>query len=381
MSKKFNEWELDNYENLQEVSNPEFDVGKISPEGKKLAAKAASDESMKEASKGFLGKAFTALGVARLMAKTTGVVLNKGKNVVDVCGAYAIKKKEDKGIIAELKFIVSNGKDSDTDFDDTKFSVRYDVDDGKWHATCLDNRKMKFPEEDVVKKVLATEEGKKFKAFCLKRWRSIFRPEDSKKAIIPFILKNFSSLGLKADDSTKQLAATIAKLDGKFKTIEKSFADNANESQIDEASANGESVDISKDIDSNDELKKDGKLKKIVTAVWNVLKKPLKSFAGTKSGDLIDELLLGQFKDAIIKVYKDKKLDGLSDEDAAKELEALQKDTSFKNGVEKSDLDSRKDDNTSTEIDTSKTSFYAAWHSKDKDSNVGKILSDIVADI
>lgn len=381
ISKKFNEWELDNYEQLQELSEDSgFDVGKIPPEGKKIAAKASTDQSMKEASKGFLGKAFSALGIARVAAKTTGIILNNGKAVVDILGAYAIKRKEDKGIIAELKFILSNGKDSDTNFDDTKFSVRYDINDGKWHATCLDNRKLKFPEEEVIKKVLSTKEGKKFKSFCLNRWKSIFRPKDKKAAILTFILKNFESIGLKADNNTKELTDTLSKFDEKFGDIEKSFSSKTNESQLNEADDNG-SVDISTEIDNNEELKQDSKLAKTVKAIWSVLKKPLKSFAGNKAGDLIDEILLGQFKDAIIKVYKDNKLDKLSDKDTNKELEELQKDSNFKNGEEKSQLDSRKDDNTNAKIDPFSESFYAMWYSKDEENNVGKIINDIVVDI
>ena len=52
-------------------------------------------------------------------------------------------------------------------------------------------------------------------------------------------------------------------------------------------------VDISKELESNEELKKDSKLKKAAMAVWSVLEKPLKTFAVNKAGDLIDEILLG----------------------------------------------------------------------------------------
>ena len=52
-------------------------------------------------------------------------------------------------------------------------------------------------------------------------------------------------------------------------------------------------VDISKELESNEELKKDSKLKKAAMAVWRVIEKPLKTFTVNKAGDLIDELLLG----------------------------------------------------------------------------------------
>ena len=53
-----------------------------------------------------LDKMFTAIGIARLAAKTTGIILNNGKSVVDALGAYAIKSKEDKNVIAQLNFIL-----------------------------------------------------------------------------------------------------------------------------------------------------------------------------------------------------------------------------------------------------------------------------------
>jgi hypothetical protein len=75
-------------------------------EGTKAAAKQlASDENVKEATgslkdKVGLGAAFTALGWARLAAKSTAIILNNGKAVVDALGATAMKFKEDNGVIA-----------------------------------------------------------------------------------------------------------------------------------------------------------------------------------------------------------------------------------------------------------------------------------------
>ena len=65
----------------------------------------ANDEEVKKAAGGWkeklgLDKAFTALGWARLAAKTTGIVLNNGKAIVDALGAAAVKFKEDANVIA-----------------------------------------------------------------------------------------------------------------------------------------------------------------------------------------------------------------------------------------------------------------------------------------
>lgn len=189
---------------------------------------AANSEEMQKAAGGWkqalgLDKMFTALGIARLAAKTTGIILNNGKGVVDALGAYAIKNKEDKNVIAQMNFILQNGKDSKSKFDDTKFSVRYDVGDNKWHATCLDNRKMKFPEEEVINKALDSEEGKKFKKYCLDKWKSILRPKDERRNVISYILQNFDKLGLDANKETKDFIGTIKKMNDNFDKIEQKF--------------------------------------------------------------------------------------------------------------------------------------------------------------
>ena len=108
-----------------------------------------------------------------------------------------------------MNFLVTNGDNSDAKFEDTKFSVRFSVDDFKWHATCLDDRKMKFPEDEVIKKALESDEGKKFKATCLKKFTSIFEPEDPTRKIIPYIMKKYEDLGLKANGESKKMIETI----------------------------------------------------------------------------------------------------------------------------------------------------------------------------
>lgn len=147
--------------------------------------------------------------------------------------------------------------------------------------------------------------------------------------------------------------------------------------------ASEETIDVNLDelIDKDPELQKDNKLVKAAKAIWNTLKKPLKSFAANKAGDLIDEVLLGQFKDSMMDIYKKEKLDGLDEDGLKTEFEELSKDSSFKQGTEKSKLDSRKDDNTSTDIDDKSLKYEAIWFSKEKDTNIAKILSELVADI
>ena len=140
-------------------------------------------------------------------------------------------------------------------------------------------------------------------------------------------------------------------------------------------------IDLASEIEDNPELKKDSKLKKAVSTVWKAASGIFKKTVGTKVGDLIDEMLLGQFKDALLEIYKKEKLDSLDEDGLKAELEELQKDSSFKQGTEKTALSSRKDDNESTDVDEKSCKYQAIWISKDKEQNVAKILSDVVADI
>ena len=180
------------------------------------------EELKKETAKKTGINAFTALGWARLAAKTAGYVLNHGKDVVDALGAKKIKNQEDKNVIAEIRVQLENVGD-DQKYSDSEFSVRFTTDDFKWHATCVDDRKMKFPEDTLVKKVLDTETAKKFKEFCLKKWNGIFRPESgSDYSMLPFMLQNIDKFGLKGADAAffekvKTVADNMDKIESAFK--------------------------------------------------------------------------------------------------------------------------------------------------------------------
>lgn len=50
---------------------------------------------------------------------------------------------------AEAKFLISN-ENGDKDYSDSQFSIRYSLSDNKWHATNIDDRKMKIDEEKLI---------------------------------------------------------------------------------------------------------------------------------------------------------------------------------------------------------------------------------------
>lgn len=77
-----------------------------------------------------------------------------------------------------MDFIVELPEEVDAKQHDVKCSVRFDANDMKWHAVCLDDRKLQLPEETLVKKALATDEGKQFKKKALETWKKLLDPED-----------------------------------------------------------------------------------------------------------------------------------------------------------------------------------------------------------
>ena len=81
---------------------------------------------------------------------------------------------------------------------------------------------MQFDEQKLIDKVLATDTAKKFKEYCLKKWKGLLNPaEDSDYTMLPFILKNLEKFGLKGDDAflgkVKALADNMDKIESQFK--------------------------------------------------------------------------------------------------------------------------------------------------------------------
>lgn len=230
LSNKYYDMLADNQTAINNAAANADDARTGATEATRAASKEMADnEEVKQAAGGWkeklgLGKAFTALGWARLAAKSTAIILNNGKTVVDALGAAAMKFKEDNGVVAQMNFLLSNADDASTKFSDTKFSVRFNANDMKWHATCLDDRKMKFPEDEVIKKALSSEEGKKFKQACLKKWTPIFNPKDKTRNILAYIMSNFEKIGIKdGSKDAQKMSSTITKMTDNFNEVEKEF--------------------------------------------------------------------------------------------------------------------------------------------------------------
>lgn len=133
--------------------------------------------------------------------------------------------------------------------------------------------------------------------------------------------------------------------------------------------------------EKTDNAKDDAQESSLKDKLLKILKNAAANYAKDKTGDLLDELFLGNFKDACIDVLKKEKTEKMSDEDVEKVLSELEASADYKKAKDYADLDSRKDDNTDTNIDPTSEQFFVMWHSKDKDADLGKTLSQLVAEI
>lgn len=131
----------------------------------------------------------------------------------------------------------------------------------------------------------------------------------------------------------------------------------------------------SSDSSSGDKDKKESTIKKL-------LAQAAKNYAKERTGAWLNELFLGNFKDACIDVLKKELKSKLNDE---KEIERiaknLEENPDYKRAKDYKELDNRKDSSTSTKIDEDSAKIFAIWYSNEKEENVGKLISGIVSDI
>ena len=151
--------------------------------------------------------------------------------------------------------------------------------------------------------------------------------------------------------------------------------------------------DIEKSSDGSEEVKVPEKMKAAVdklpeekkgawSLIFKTIKKFAKSYAARQAGDLLDELFMGNFKDAVVDVYAKKMESKLEGEDGVKEaIEHLKSFDGWKQGEKKRELSSKKDNETSTNIDPKTAKINVLWYSNHRDENVGYLMSEIVKEI
>lgn len=130
--------------------------------------------------------------------------------------------------------------------------------------------------------------------------------------------------------------------------------------------------------DSKDE-KKENDEQSLISKLGKMITDAVNNFAADKAGDLIDELMLGNFKDALIDVFKDKAKTELDEKKIQAAIEDLKNNPQYKKAADYAKLDSRKDDNTNSEVDASTVKKFIMWHSKDKEADLGAAINEVVA--
>lgn len=357
---------------VADTSGPAFEVpiGKTVPKSAEDASSYSSSSS--SASSSSLGKAFTAFGGIRAVAKAASMAFNGSKDFVDTLGAWHIARGEDKNVLAEFKFFVQIPGSND----DMQVSVRFDVGDMAWHATCLDDRKIKLPEDMIIQKLFQTKEGRDLRKRALESWRKILNPKTDNDKILLAVLEDPEKFGIKLFSSSAKLQKTSAllkKLKASFGTVEKLF-------MADYSSGSGTSEHVLEEggkKNKNEKKKKNGERSKAAQLALDAIKR----YGVNKAGDWLDELLGGQLKDAVIKMYSDRKLSKMDNSQLAKELSSLKADRDFKRGEENAEHQSKRDETVGTKIAEDSKEYYALWKSKDKDTSVARILNAIVEDV
>lgn len=138
----------------------------------------------------------------------------------------------------------------------------------------------------------------------------------------------------------------------------------------------------SKDPADKDAAGLDEKKKKWYDGLKKIIGAAVKNYTKDKTGKWLNELFLGNFKDAVIDVYERELKGKLNDEkEIDKGFEALKQSKDYKKALDDKALDSRKDDNENADVDEASTQIMALWYSKDKEQNIGKQLSEMVAEI
>ena len=161
--------------------------------------------------------------------------------------------------------------------------------------------------------------------------------------------------------------------------LEKYFKNHPDESSGD--SEDSSAVDIPPEAEKAAEDLPEDK-KKLWKTLYGIIANASKKYAADKAGKLLDELLIGNFRDAVLDIYAKKSEKDFADEkNVAAAIGKLKEFDGYKKAAKKKEQDSRKDSETNTEIDIDSMRFMAMWYSSKKEENIGVILSDLVKNI
>lgn len=156
------------------------------------------------------------------------------------------------------------------------------------------------------------------------------------------------------------------------------------EAHPDDSAQSGEEEDLPDVPDEvNSEAEKLPEEKKsLFKSILGIVGKAAKNYATDKAGKLLDELFMGNFKDAVLDVFDKKRGKDFDDEKkVAETVSKLKEFDGYKKAAKNAEQDSRKDTETSTEIDEASAKFMVMWHSAKPEENPGRILSDLVKNV
>lgn len=95
----------------------------------------------------------------------------------------------------------------------------------------------------------------------------------------------------------------------------------------------------------------------------------------------MDEVFLGQTKDAILDIFAKQKLDSLDEKGLEKLEQDLLNSDEYKKNASNNDLDSRQDDSKEIDVDPLTEQFQLMWYDGNKDGDIKKILNGLAVTV
>lgn len=115
--------------------------------------------------------------------------------------------------------------------------------------------------------------------------------------------------------------------------------------------------------------------------ILEFIKQAASSGSDATIASMLDNLTLGNFKDALCDVFKNKILNNKSEAELQEIDNQLNKLPAFEKAQKYQKLDDRKDTNTNTDIDPNSTSYEVLFYSNKPENNIIGILTNLATDI
>lgn len=150
--------------------------------------------------------------------------------------------------------------------------------------------------------------------------------------------------------------------------------DKPSNKKVDKSSDKKEKSNTTTDSENMSEEEKKNK-------ILEFIKQAASSGSDATIASLLDNLTLGNFKEALCDVFKNKILSQKSESEIQEIDNQLNKLPAFEKAQKYQKLDDRKDTNTSTDIDPNSTSYDVLFYSNKPENNIVGILTNLATDI